>query len=183
VLAALTTQADLLLEWGGHAGAAGFTISDENIVAFRKGFSAAIDLATEGDRAAQLVIDAELPWSSPRLAQLGPASLYHDISQLAPFSEGNPSPVLASRDLELTLKRPFGKDGAYADLVFADRNGREHVVKWWRHARSWRAAGRYDVAYTVAVDTWQGQSRARLTLVAARPATQSDNAVEMMEPR
>jgi single-stranded-DNA-specific exonuclease len=183
VLSALATQADILMEWGGHAGAAGFSIEDENIVEFKKGFSAAIDMATEGDRTEPLAIDAEIPWSSLNLADLGSESLYRDVSRLAPFSEGNPSPVLASRDLELTSKRPFGKDEAYADLIFADRNGRERVVKWWRHARSWRAAGRYDVAYTLAVDTWQGQSRVQLTLVAARPALQADDAVEMMEPQ
>jgi len=173
VLAALGAQSHLLLEWGGHPGAAGFSLDVSNLEAFQTGFAATIGSLSEHSRNPALTIDAIVPWSSIRATDLGTNSLYGAVAALAPFAEGNPPPVLASRDLAFVSKRAFGKDGAYADITFSDTGGAERTVKWWHHDRAWLPTGRYDVAYTMTADEWQGRTKVRLTLVAARPASAS----------
>lgn len=170
VLAALAEHSGLLRNWGGHAGAAGFSLSVRDIDALGTALAGTVEERSQCDRGVELHVDSEVEWEDAESGNLSVETLHNQIVPLEPFCEGNPAPVLATLDVQLVARRPFGKTGAYADLVFQDRRGREYQVKWWRHDAEWPGRGRFDIAYTLAVETWQGRSRARLTLVAARPA-------------
>ncbi len=173
VLAAVASQAHVLRDWGGHAGAAGFALDVQNIDAFSAGFMDAIDGVARNGKAAALGVDAVVPFAELELHNIGPGSLYAMVTQLAPFGEGNPQPVLATRAVHFVSSKFFGKDNAHADLTFADDSGLQRVVKSWKHEASWQPSGRYDIAYSASVDNWQGRSRVRLTLVSARPSAAS----------
>jgi single-stranded-DNA-specific exonuclease len=171
VLAAVASQSHLLTDWGGHAGAAGFALETKNLAAFADGFMGAIRDASPANSSSALRIDAFVAWQDLDESSSGPDSLYALIAQLAPFGEGNPSPILATRGVRFASARYFGKDGAHADLEFADASGLRRVVKSWKHTASLRPWGRYDIAYSAAMDNWRGKSRVRLTLVSARPSS------------
>lgn len=174
ILAVLAEHSHLLIEWGGHAGAAGFTLRAEDVHLLRTAFAGSVAsrqcCASEGE----LHVDGEVDWSQDS-GEVGVETVYGQVALLEPFSEGNATPVLATRDVVLVARRQFGREGVHADLVFADRRGVERALKWWRHNPDWRGTGRYDIAYTMAVDAWQGRTRVRLTMVAARPAAGSQH--------
>jgi single-stranded-DNA-specific exonuclease len=174
VLAAVASQAHLLSDWGGHAGAAGFALESRNIEAFGEGFMRAIGSNALAGTATALGIDAIVPFADLDATTTGPDSLYALITQLAPFGEGNPPPVLATRGVRLVSARYFGKDSAHADLEFVDDSGLRRVVKSWKHDATWQPSGRYDIAYSASVDNWHGRSRVRLTLLSAKRSSPRD---------
>jgi single-stranded-DNA-specific exonuclease len=174
VLAAVATQAHLLSDWGGHAGAAGFALESKNIGAFGEGFMRAVRADSAAGAAIALQIDAIVPFADLDATTTGPDSLHNLLVQLAPFGEGNPPPVLATRNVRFVAARYFGKDSAHADLEFVDDSGVRHVIKSWKHTATLQASGRYDIAYSASVDNWHGRTRVRLTLLSAKRSSPRD---------
>ena len=94
---AIAAQKDLLLGFGGHPMAAGMSLEQENLPAFRKGLGKTIE-SMLGDvvyEEPSLQIDAWMPLEELTL------DLANTIEQLAPFGAGNPALTFASRNVEL----------------------------------------------------------------------------------
>ncbi len=93
---ALRRCADLLLEYGGHRAAAGFSLHPDRIEAFRERFLslAATDL-TDDDLVPTLSGDAEVSLDT---LNLGLADL---LARLAPHGVGNPEPLLVARRIQV----------------------------------------------------------------------------------
>ncbi len=93
---ALGKCADLLLHYGGHRAAAGFSLHPDRIDAFRERFlSLAAAELTDDDLVATLAGDAEVSLDA---LDLGLADL---LAQLAPHGVGNPEPLLVARRLQV----------------------------------------------------------------------------------
>ena len=91
LFAALESCADLLDGFGGHELAAGFTIPEENIAAFRQRMNRCVKAASGGERAVScLEVDAAI--SNPADMTLEQVD---QLSQLEPYGAGNPRPVFA----------------------------------------------------------------------------------------
>jgi single-stranded-DNA-specific exonuclease len=93
---ALGRCSDLLLHYGGHRAAAGFSLRPDRIEAFRERFLslAASDL-TDDDLLPTLAGDAEVRLDA---LDLGLADL---LARLAPHGVGNPEPLLVARRLQV----------------------------------------------------------------------------------
>jgi single-stranded-DNA-specific exonuclease len=87
---------DLLLGYGGHRAAGGFSLRTDQILAFRERFLslAAQDLAGE-DFVPTLTADAEVSLDSMDLA------VADSLARLAPHGVGNPEPTLIARRLQV----------------------------------------------------------------------------------
>lgn len=93
-----------LVRFGGHQAAAGLTIAEKEIDAFRSEFMEAIARQTaESEYSPEIVIDAQAP-----LGQLNLTTV-NQIEQLSPFGQGNPRPVLCSSGV--TLAEPSRRMG------------------------------------------------------------------------
>ncbi len=103
--AALAVCEEHLLGHGGHAAAAGLTIDESRLDAFRQDFveHAAAEI-TEGQRVAEIHIDAEAPLSAFTL------KIVRQIEQLAPFGAANTRPLLCTDNV--TLAEPPKTIGA-----------------------------------------------------------------------
>lgn len=171
VLGLLARQEDALAWSGGHRGAAGFGIETSRIPAFRAAFLAHAAAVAIPARPPSLGIDAIVDWHTMR-----PADLYDLLQALAPFTEGNPQPVLASRGLTLHARRAMGDQGLHERLALADPRGATRDVLWWNADRGWRPEGGLDVAYTLDWELWQGRPNVRLILQGLRTYVEdSDN--------
>lgn len=93
---ALGRCADLLLHYGGHRAAAGFSLRTDRIEEFRERFLslAALELS-EDDLVPTLVADAE---ASLDMVDL---ELADSLAQLSPYGVGNPEPLLVARRLQV----------------------------------------------------------------------------------
>lgn len=94
--AALGECSERLIRFGGHKAAAGVTINEDQIDAFRGDFCEAVaKQLAESDEVPEITIDAEA-----QLAQLNLHTM-SQIDMLAPFGAGNPRPVLCCRNVRL----------------------------------------------------------------------------------
>jgi single-stranded-DNA-specific exonuclease len=154
ITAAIASQAELLEGFGGHSMAAGFAIPPENIDAFRRGLSRAIERAGLPPEPG-LQIDAYLPWDAITL------DLVADLDRLAPFGPGNPQLVLASRDLSLVNHARVGREGEHLLLSIENGAGLARRVIWWNGGDVLEASllpeGRFDLAYSARASTYRGQ--------------------------
>ncbi len=96
---------ELLESFGGHAGAAGLRIAEENIEMFREAFAEVVtSQLTLEERVGELWIDTE-----EMLAVLTPP-VVRELYRLAPFGHENPAPLFSTSGV--TLKdppKPLGK--------------------------------------------------------------------------
>jgi single-stranded-DNA-specific exonuclease len=169
ITAAIASQAGLLLGYGGHAMAAGFSIPLENIPAFRRGLSRAVAAARAEAPAGRqpLQIDAYLGWEALSLEVVA------EINRLAPFGAGNPPITLASRGLRLASQATLGRQQEHLALTIEDESGLSRRVIWWGGADLAEARelpqGRFDLAYQARPSTYQGASGLQIEFIDDRP--------------
>lgn len=96
LLRALQRCENFLLKFGGHALAAGLTLMADDVDEFRRAINeVASEEISPSDLIPELVVDAYLD-----LNQIG-FKLLDKINELAPFGEGNPIPVFATRNAKI----------------------------------------------------------------------------------
>ena len=119
---ALAASGEFLNRFGGHAAAAGFSVKDGMVDAFRERFAeVCAGLSAEvGDEKRGDVVDA---WVSPDDLTI---ELAEWITRLEPFGEGNPEPVFGMKNAILRDIRPLGAEGRHLALAV---NGMRSV--WW----------------------------------------------------
>lgn len=157
---ALTSCNQYLERFGGHKGAAGLTIKEENIDCFRELIN---DVAKNTLKIKKLVpyldVDCELSLSDLTL------DLANTVNTMDPFGEGNPEPVFCSMDLKVKgAPRLLGRD----TIKFWVTDGKTVIS-----AVGFGMANYYDmvasgcnvdVAYNLSIDDWNKAPVAQLKL-------------------
>lgn len=166
ITAALDRCSDLLIRYGGHAAAAGFTIATDKLETLRQRLLA---LATEqlGDLELRptLEIDAEIPleevdWATHAL-----------LRQMEPCGMDNPQPVLLSRKVQVRDARAIGSEQKHLRLTLRDERGVAWDAVFFRQGDlAGQVSGRVDVAYTLDINVWNGEKLLQLNVQDLRPA-------------
>lgn len=156
-----------LLRHGGHSAAAGLTIEEERLAAFREAFEREIVLQLEEQKAEEaLQIDA-----LAGLTQLD-GGVVRTLEQMEPFGTANPAPVLATFGVDLRadqvrivkdehVKFTVHQEGRAFPAIAFGMAERHHREAW---------CGRMDVAYTPQLNTWRGETEVQLLVRDLRPA-------------
>ena len=174
LMAALTEVSSCLEGFGGHARAAGVSLSPEKIPEFRERFAEACRSQAGGKPARQrLRIDA---WLEPREVT---DALYDATRLLEPFGEGNEAPRWALAGLSLREPpRVIGADGAHLALTFACGNRAVRGV-WFRAGplvEKIRSAGNlFDVAFELTQNTFLDQTSLEFRVVDMRSAANENH--------
>ena len=158
---------DLFLDFGGHAGAAGFEISPENIPELKNRLREEIERAVSPeDLKPKIEIDCELEPS--RISM----SLIKELEVLDPHGEGNPSPVFMSRKLNLFDMRRVGTDGRHLKLKFTDGKISLDTIGFDLGSLADKLSydKSYDIAYKLETNEWDGFETAQLLLIDVREA-------------
>lgn len=113
---ALQDCSELLLRFGGHAMAAGFSLKAECLDAFKEKLNALCTLR-EDAFIPKVRIDVPMPISYVR------EDLIEEIDALAPFGKGNEKPVFAQKDLNILSAKIMGKDRNVVKIMLEDRDG------------------------------------------------------------
>jgi len=165
ISAAITACGELLLGFGGHPMAAGFTIDPLQVAAFRAALSAHVAAQMAGiPEPDGLVIDALLPFGELSL------DLVDDLSRLGPFGPGNPELVLCAQRLEIRADRLVGRQEEHRILTVADETGFAQQVVWWNGGGEQAPQGLFDLAYTARASTYRGERSVQVEFLAARPS-------------
>src|SRR3954452_9907966 len=146
--------AHLLERWGGHRAAAGLSIEEENVEAFAAAFAAhAEGLLVEDDLRPVTTIDGIVPRGT-RLT----LDLCAELAQLAPFGLGNPEVTLLAPGCELGDLATVGEGKHLRFRVRRDGNDAGAAIQFgagpW--LESYSGAGRWDGAFRLAENRWNG---------------------------
>ena len=161
IVEAIASASDLLVRYGGHAQAAGFTVSADLIPEVAERLSGhAKRLLGSHDLTPILEIDAVA--TLPELTM----DTNDWLASLEPFGKGNRRPLFASVGVAVKEARLVGNNQQHLRLR-VEQQGREIIALAFNQADAWRAlesqAGNQagpaslDLAYTLMLDSWQGQ--------------------------
>ncbi len=163
--AALRECGELLVRHGGHAMAAGLTIREENLPAFRKRLNdVARRLLAPEAMQPPLRLDAEVGLDELHLECLGA------LSRLQPSGNGNPPVHLVARGL--THQRPLQRVGAQKQHVkfWVTDNATTREAIWWGAGNESLPVGRFDLAFTPQINNYNGSHTVQLKVLDWRPA-------------
>lgn len=166
---ALSECSERLIRFGGHKAAAGLTIDERQLEAFRGDFCEAVARQwADKELVPEIVIDAE--------ATLGQLNLevIKQMQTLAPFGAGNPRPVLFCGGVELDEPaRRMG--GGERHLTVKLRQGSKVIRGVAFSAGDWcdeinAVEGPIEIAYRPVINEFRGFRKVEVHLVDWRPA-------------
>ncbi len=146
----LRTAEKLLINVGGHAMAAGFTVTNSNLPKLLKKLNN-IKIDPKLFKKIQRV-DLEIPLSTIN------HELTNQLTLFEPFGLGNPTPVFSTPGVELSNIRRLGKLGQH--LKFKAGN---FEAIWFNTSHNLEP-NPYNLTYQVEEDTWNGQSKLQLVI-------------------
>lgn len=160
MISALAQCRDLFLDYGGHAGAAGFMIMTHNLNRlYQRLLKIAEDELKGVDMRPRIDIDAEVT-----LKDLA-GDAYRRIQQLAPFGQANPHPTFITRNVRVVDCRKMGNNGGHLRLKIQQDNTVWDAVAFGFGENQTELASPQDIVYNLELDQWGGKSTLRLNLL------------------
>ncbi|MDZ4229984.1 MAG: DHHA1 domain-containing protein, partial [Candidatus Veblenbacteria bacterium] len=162
---ALTACEQHLLSYGGHKGAAGFSLKKENLEPFMHAFAGVAERElSKADLEPTLQLDAKL-----NLTQAD-WDLYEQVELLEPVGQGNSGARFASYNLIVTGLQPVGSAGQHLRVIL-EGDGVERRFIWFRQAERGIhlvVGEQVDVAYEVGLNEWNGNRSLELKVIDLR---------------
>ncbi len=147
----------LITRFGGHAMAAGLTMPEEGLAAFRTVFDVQCRALLDADALAQ-VIDSD--------GELGPQEFVLDTAHLiesaGPWGQGFPEPRFDG-EFEVIDLRPIGKDGNHVRYRLRGPQGLINAVHF-NGAEIAVDGGRVRAVYQLAINRWQDRETLELKI-------------------
>ncbi len=156
---------DLLEKFGGHAQAAGLTVRNENLSAFRDRFDTLVrELLPERLSEPEQHIDIRVEPSHLTMDFLS------DILSFAPFGQGNPEPVFLIENLRIESVRFVGTGNKHLKIVFRpdDEGGKSiDAIAFSLGVRfpDLKEGDRVSVVFQLSENTWNGVSSLQLKVL------------------
>lgn len=136
MVGALTELKDMLIKFGGHEAAAGFTVQTSRIGELSERLNSLAGRIMEDDESQHVIwADAEITMGDVN------DDNFDSLNRLAPFGAANPSPLFMSRNLRVIDAIPLS-DGSHLKLLLADQS---NINRSPVEAVVWRAGHMYDV--------------------------------------
>ena len=152
---------ELLTKFGGHPMAAGLSLPEENVEAFRRKLNENCVL-TQEDMIEKIVIDVPMPMSYVTIP------LIRQLSQLEPFGKGNTKPVFAQKKLRFTDCRVFGKNRNVVKMQGKDEFGFTAECIWFGDGDDFleklREKECWDVIYYPSVNVFRGRESIEMVI-------------------
>jgi single-stranded-DNA-specific exonuclease len=179
ITAALRRCSHLMLRFGGHRAAAGFTAENGRLPELKTALLVEAQRELAGlDLAPVIDIDAQIPLHmvGASLQRGREGSLLAWLARMAPFGEGNPEPVFLSRGLEVIEAKRVGAPspsaandggGPHLRLKLRDPEGLGLRAVWpaiafGRGADGVAQGDRIDAVYTFSSDNMVGATELRI---------------------
>ncbi|NOZ50896.1 MAG: single-stranded-DNA-specific exonuclease RecJ [Chloroflexi bacterium] len=162
---ALDQCRDLLVRYGGHAAAAGFTIRRELLPELRRRLNTiAAEQIGDTKRVHKIPIDVVLHLQDLDYALLG------KLRQLEPTGAENQPPMLAVSDLIVREFRRVGADSSHLKLRVSDGSVTFDAIAFGMGDLAVQLPMRIDIACHLEENTWQGRRSLQLLVHDIQPA-------------
>ncbi len=179
MIEALNSMRDIFIKYGGHAGAAGFSIAIENIEEFSKRINEyAVENLNSEDTKKPIKIDCELSMIKISF------DLMDKLSLLEPYGFGNASPMFAIRNCKYTNFRAIGKEKNHLmmDLI---KNGVEMKNCVWFNSEDMLEAilnnKEIDIAFKLKMETYKDKYQYKIFIEDIKPSKKIMNDIKDLE--
>ncbi len=163
---ALEQCKDNLLDFGGHALAAGFSLHSARVDDLRERIN---DYAERILTPELMVPDIELD-AIISLQELN-KELVNQLDKLGPYGHGNPNPLLACHDVSLLNYKEVGKEGAHLKMMVKDGQVTIDGIGFNLGSYAETLATRdVDLAFVPTVNRWNGKELLQLEVKDIQPA-------------
>ncbi len=159
---------ELLVKFGGHAQAAGATVSNENLEKFYEKMNQLISAQLEGiELEEEIAVDGNIDANDIDF------ELVEGLEKLKPFGMGNEEPVFAMSKLIVREKRTLGSGEKHIKLFLSPSDGSPKIFE----AVCFNGFGKFahinlndnvDILCNVQKDEWNGNKRIQLMLIDAK---------------
>ncbi|MDQ0287081.1 single-stranded-DNA-specific exonuclease [Desulfofundulus luciae] len=176
---ALSSCREHLLAFGGHEGAAGFTIAADRVDALREAinnYAAGVmspDLLRPG-----LDIDALVSLEDI------PCEVVAELDNLSPYGHGNPEPLLACCGVAVINCREVGRDGRHLKLLVRENGTVRDSIGFdlVGYLENLAPGETVDLAFVPSLDQWNGNVRVQLEIRDLRRAGEWEEVSTRQEP-
>ena len=152
---------NLLIQYGGHPMAAGLSIEENLVDAFRRQLNENCTL-TEEDMIPKIVIDVPMPISYIN------EKLIRELSVLEPFGKGNGKPLFAQKNLHVLKVGIYGKNQNTVKLQLADEYGTVMDGIYWGEAKEFadfaRSHETISVTYYPKINSYMGSESLQIVI-------------------
>ncbi|NLZ38287.1 MAG: single-stranded-DNA-specific exonuclease RecJ [Firmicutes bacterium] len=162
VVEALQACAEYLESYGGHTEAAGLTLAEENLTAFRRAFCQAI--AAQEPEEPLRPVAAEVS-----LAELD-LKLVNELQLLAPFGYGNEEPCFLVNGVEIFGTRQVGSDGAHLRLSLKQGTTMQQAIFFGAGKYNLQRGDSADFVLIPTANQWRDKTYLSLQIIDFRPA-------------
>ena len=153
ILNALQSMSELFVKFGGHAGAAGFTIPIKNIELFKRKINEyAKKILKEDDFVKIINIDKQIPMQKMSY------EFFKTIELLKPFGFGNPMPTFQTKNVLLENIKFIGENKNH---IMFDLKQKGFVIKnavWFGSGEYFKELNEnlfYDIVYKLKIEEFQ----------------------------
>lgn len=169
LFSALESCSDLLVDFGGHALAAGFNIREENIPAFRQRMNRCVREFCNGE-APVSSLEVDVIIRHPETVTLEEVQ---ELGRLEPYGAGNNRPVFALMGAKVEsvqsvgqnrhMKLRLSKGTSHFDAIFFSVTPEECGVT---------AGSRVDAAFYLQINEFRGNSSVQMQMIDLRPSVE-----------
>ncbi len=148
IVEVIRQTAHLLIDVGGHSGAAGFSIQTSKI----EDFKMALEKVMDGHKVEQeKVLEIEAEVESKEMTK----KLAEEIEKFAPFGFGNPQVILATKGMRVSDLRTVGAEGKHLKLKVDDIDA---IAFGFGDLKNELQSGQLiDVAYNLEINRFNGR--------------------------
>ena len=165
IFEALAPHRNLFIAFGGHAGAAGMTLEADKLDTLSEVLeSYVLDKGLDATTKNNLSLDEELDLEALTI------DVVKNFERLAPFGMDNQKPVFYIRDFQIENARAMGASNAHLKLKIFRGTSNFEVVAFGKGslAAEFSQAKGLELAVTLSVNQWNGQTTLQLMMVDAR---------------
>ncbi|NOX16434.1 MAG: single-stranded-DNA-specific exonuclease RecJ [Epsilonproteobacteria bacterium] len=149
ILSLIEAQQDILLGFGGHKGAAGVLLKEENLEAFRSRMY----------EATKIIESSRLLASPDILGEIDPASIDFELLEILesfePYGQKNLKPSFILRDISVKVDRKLGKDKNHLKLILQEGANTLEAI-FFNFDKYVQKGDKIDILFTVSKNDYRG---------------------------
>lgn len=146
----------LLLKFGGHAGACGLSLKEENLE----------QLMRELKNTSSLLPRGQFKDDSGSLGELLPSDVSVEmvkmLEEFAPYGEKNPHPVFQCGDAKVISSKPMGQEKNHTSLTILWRGEEIRMAVFSTDFSIYNPNDNISFDYTLSLNEWQGRVSAQM---------------------
>jgi single-stranded-DNA-specific exonuclease len=120
----MSTTSDSFVEFGGHTGAGGFSVTLESLITLEEKLSQALSGLKMGE------VKLEPSLLDINLSDIG-EDLWNLVSSFAPFGMANKKPTFKIAQAEIKSVKKFGKENNHLEVTFNDGNREVKAISFF----------------------------------------------------